>query len=103
MMLLRRAVLTQDRKRPPDLIPDRDATYWPAPGNGATSVSAGHEAALWAWLDLNQRPHPYQQSRAERCAARRFPWSPPTVRDEVMRSYNLARTGDGRAIVAPAR
>jgi peptide/nickel transport system substrate-binding protein len=27
----------------------------------------------WAWLDLNQRPHPYQQSRAQRCAQRRFP------------------------------
>jgi hypothetical protein len=22
----------------------------------------------WAWLDLNQRPHPYQRSTAERCA-----------------------------------
>ena len=27
----------------------------------------------WAWLDLNQRPHPYQVSRAKRCAERRFP------------------------------
>jgi hypothetical protein len=31
----------------------------------------------WAWLDLNQRPHPYQQSRAHRYATLRFcrlPW-----------------------------
>jgi hypothetical protein len=23
------------------------------------------KAGLWAWLDLNQRPHPYQVSRAK--------------------------------------
>ena len=40
----------------------------------------------WAWLDLNQRPHPYQVSRAKRCADRRFPRSPPSVRGEGMRS-----------------
>jgi hypothetical protein len=28
------------------------------PGSGAASVSAGQEPVLWAWLDLNQRPHP---------------------------------------------
>jgi hypothetical protein len=55
---------------------------------------------LWAWLDLNQRPHPYQQSRAQRCAERRFPRSLATVRGEVMRSNDLTRTGDGRAAVA---
>jgi hypothetical protein len=44
------------------------------------------EAALWAWLDLNQRPHPYQVSRAKRCADRRFPRSPLSVRGEGMRS-----------------
>jgi hypothetical protein len=26
----------------------------------------------WAWLDLNQRPHPYQRSTAKRCAIRPF-------------------------------
>jgi hypothetical protein len=26
----------------------------------------------WAWLDLNQRPHPYQVSRAKRCADLRY-------------------------------
>jgi hypothetical protein len=41
---------------------------------------------LWAWLDLNQRPHPYQVSRAKRCAQGRFPRSPLSVRGEVMRS-----------------
>src|SRR5215212_10503339 len=30
----------------------------------------------WAWLDFNQRPHPYQVSRAKRCADRPFPRSP---------------------------
>jgi hypothetical protein len=41
---------------------------------------------LWAWLDLNQRPHPYQVSRAKRCADRRFPRSPLSVRGQGMRS-----------------
>jgi len=59
-------------------------------GSGASSVSAGQTPILWAWLDLNQRPHPYQQSWAHRCAERRFPRSLPTVRGEVMRSNNLA-------------
>ena len=40
----------------------------------------------WAWLDLNQRPHPYPQSRAYRCATLRFCRSLATVRGEVMRS-----------------
>jgi len=31
-----------------------------ASGSEATSVSAGHAVFWWAWLDLNQRPHPYQ-------------------------------------------
>jgi hypothetical protein len=46
----------------------------------------------WAWLDLNQRPHPYQQSRAHRYATLRFCWLLPTVEGEVMRSSNLIRT-----------
>ena len=40
----------------------------------------------WAWEDLNLRPHPYQVSRAKRCADRRFPRSRATVRGEGMRS-----------------
>jgi hypothetical protein len=34
---------------------------------------------LWAWLDLNQRPHPYQRSTAERHANRPFRWSCDSV------------------------
>jgi hypothetical protein len=44
---------------------------------------------LWAWLDLNQRPHPYQQSRAYRCATLHFCWSLPTVEGEVRRCCSL--------------
>jgi hypothetical protein len=40
----------------------------------------------WAWEDLNLRLHPYQLSRAQRCADRRFPRSLATVRGEGMRS-----------------
>jgi hypothetical protein len=46
----------------------------------------------WAWLDLNQRPHPYQVSRAQRCADRHFPRSPLSVRGGGMRSN--ASTGN---------
>jgi hypothetical protein len=57
----------------------------------------------WAWLDLNQRPHPYQQSRAHRCADRRFPRSAPTVRGEVMRSCRPARQVHGTTSVVAAK
>jgi hypothetical protein len=40
----------------------------------------------WACQDLNLGSHPYQLSRAQRCADRPFPRSPPSVRGEVMRS-----------------
>jgi len=43
-------------------------------------------ADLWAWLDLDQRPHPYQLNAGNRCADRPFPRSRPTVRAEGMRS-----------------
>jgi hypothetical protein len=58
---------------------------------------------LWAWLDLNQRPHPYQQSGAHRCADRRFPRSPLTVRGEVMRSCNPARINAPTSVVATGK
>jgi hypothetical protein len=58
----------------------------PVPEGRPTSVSAGQRPFPWAWLDLNQRPHPYQQSRAERYAASRFCRSRATVGGEVMRS-----------------
>jgi hypothetical protein len=37
-----------------DLIPQRDESDWAGTANAVTSVSAGHGADLWAWLDLNQ-------------------------------------------------
>ena len=40
----------------------------------------------WACQDLNLGPHPYQGSRAKRCADRRFPRSCVSVGDEGMRS-----------------
>jgi hypothetical protein len=52
------------------------------------SVSAGQAPVLWAWLDLNLGPHPSQVSRAKRCAERRFPRSPLSVKGEGMRSYD---------------
>jgi hypothetical protein len=42
---------------------------------------------MWAWLDLNQRPHPYQQSRAYRYATLHLRRSLATVEGQVMRSY----------------
>src|SRR5215218_4936053 len=57
--LVRRAVPAQDGNRPQDLIP-----------TGCIQLGWRREAerpafalvkvGLWAWLDLNQRPHPYQ-------------------------------------------
>jgi hypothetical protein len=43
--------------------------------------------SLWACQDLNLGPHPYQVSRAKRCAQGRFPRSLVTVRGEGMRSW----------------
>jgi hypothetical protein len=60
----------------------------------------------WACQDLNLGPHPYQQSRAHRCATRRFPRWLPTVGGEVMRckpasfrADRQARAFDGRGRV----
>jgi hypothetical protein len=71
--LLRGVVPTQDRKRPQDLIPNGMHPLGLLPGSGATSVSAGHGPVLWAWLDLNQRPHPYQRWTAKRRANEHSP------------------------------
>src|SRR4029450_849361 len=46
-------------------------------------------AVSWAWLDLNQRPHPYQLNAGNRCADRRFPRSAPTVGAQGMRSISV--------------
>ena len=53
----------------------------------ATDKRCRRSAPVWsAWLDLNQRPHLYQQSRACRYATRRSCRWCATVRGEVMRS-----------------
>jgi hypothetical protein len=50
-------------------------------------------AGLWAWLDLNQRPHPYQRWTAERHASQPLRWSGHSVshKDGVNRSPAPAR------------
>ena len=50
----------------------------------------------WACQDLNLGPHPYQQSRAHRCATLRFRRWCATVEGEVMRSYVPARPAHGQ-------
>ena len=86
MRLLRRVVPTQDRKRPQNTYPKLDASDEAATRKRSNQRSRWSRAGLWAWLDLNQRPHPYQQSSAYRCATLRFCRSQRTVRGEVMRS-----------------
>jgi hypothetical protein len=44
------------------LIPNGMRLIGLASQTAVTSVSAGQEPFWWAWLDLNQRPHPYQGS-----------------------------------------
>ena len=57
----------------------------------------------WACQDLNLGPHPYQVSRAKRCAQRRFPRSPRSVRGKGMRSNNVVRTGAQGSAMGAAR
>ena len=51
----------------------------------AASSAVTCDDGWWACQDLNLGPHPYQQSRAHRCATRRFCRSCATVGGEVMR------------------
>ena len=46
---------------------------------------------------MNQRPHPYQVSRAQRCAQGRFPRSPAGVRGEGCVLSDLVPSGAGQA------
>jgi hypothetical protein len=55
--LLTRVVPTQERRRAQDLIPSGMDPIGLTRQSVVTSVSAGHGPDLWAWLDLNQRPH----------------------------------------------
>ncbi len=48
--------------RPQDLIPQRDASPGWRPLRRNDQRFGWSEAVWWAWLDLNQRPHPYQGS-----------------------------------------
>jgi hypothetical protein len=94
------AKLTQtgdDDRRPKEVrraTAELIATSRPAP-----APSLSHDDALIpttprdAAQDLNLGPHPYQISRAQRCADRRFPRSPLSVGGEGMRSNSLALTG----------
>jgi hypothetical protein len=60
--------------------------------------------SVWVWSpppESNRRPHPYHESRAHRCADRRFRRSPPTVDRQVMCSSLLhfsERSGSGVAL-----
>jgi hypothetical protein len=67
-------VLDPVHGRPTELRTRRPAFRWSKP--------------WWAWLDLNQRPHPYQLNAGNRCAHRPFRRSCPTVEVEGMRSIS---------------
>jgi hypothetical protein len=57
----------------------------------------------WACQDLNLGPHPCQQSRAQRCADRRFPRSLASVRGEGMRSNSPPGSAHRRDAVAAGK
>jgi hypothetical protein len=40
--------------------PERDPPGWAGPAERGGQRFRWSRAGLWAWLDLNQRPHPYQ-------------------------------------------
>src|SRR4029453_14066353 len=42
--------------------------------------------SVWAWEDLNLRPHPYQLNAGNRCAEARLPWLLSTVGRQGIRS-----------------
>jgi hypothetical protein len=91
-VLVRRPVWAQEERRAqPTSLLTGDASE-PAEQEQRDKHFCWSEAILWAWEDLNLRPHPYQVSRAQRCADRRFPRSCASVRGEGMRSNNPART-----------
>jgi hypothetical protein len=61
------------------------------------------DVVWWACQDLNLGPHPYQVSRAKRCADRRFPRSLASVRGQGMRSYSSALLTHGHDAVAAGK
>jgi hypothetical protein len=70
------ACSARSSSRPANPPPWHEESSSPTPRNrGQTRASRKHGAVhcwsgavLWAWLDLNQRPYPYQRSTAERRA-----------------------------------
>jgi hypothetical protein len=90
----------RDTERRRDALADRytEATG-EAPRPRATSGKRfrSSEPLWWAWLDLNQRPHPYQVSRAERCADRRLRRSRASVTGEGLRSNAVTVQGPAGA------
>ena len=83
--LLRGVVPAQARKHL-KTSSQRDASNWAGTWKRSDQRLRWSQPASWAWLDLNQRPHPYQLSRAQRCADRRLRRSRPTVGTKGMRS-----------------
>jgi hypothetical protein len=67
---------------------------------GPFSPPAGTQRACADLDDMSMTRKGNQQSRAKRCAHRRFPRSPATVRDEVMRSNSPPRPAHGCDAVA---
>src|SRR5215211_8005006 len=78
---------------PVHLIPDRDASKPVRTRKVGDQHFYCLEPFWWAWLDLNQRPHPYQVSRAKRCADRPFPRSRTSVGGAGMRSNRTPGSG----------
>jgi hypothetical protein len=76
-------------------------------GSGRSRFAAGSAVTWgngwWACQDLNLGPHPYQVSRAQRCADRRFPRSLASVRGEGMRSNSPPGSAHGRAAGAAGK
>jgi hypothetical protein len=81
----------------------RDAPKQPRPKATTDERSRRSTPVSWAWLDLNQRPHPYQVSRAKRCADRRFPRSRASARGEGMRSNSPPGSAHRRNAVAACK
>jgi hypothetical protein len=61
-----------------------DARHQPRSKEMTDDCYRRSEPVWWAWLDLNQRPHPYQQSSGERHADRCFPWWSVNVEGQVI-------------------
>jgi hypothetical protein len=70
-----------------------DASDWTGTWKRTAQRFRWSEAGLWAWLDLDQRPHPYQRWTAERHANRRSRRSFGSVSATGMGSISGSRSG----------